>query len=548
MRKKTFLTALIILSSITTLVTARIARFDVQVNPSTFNINETVDMTIRALDANGDVFKEYNGMVIMEFSQFLNPDQYDIPSDGIYTFQPQDLGVKTFSKGLRLKEGGTYTINVFDINDETIMGSTTIIVGEREDDDLVKKNAIVDIISPLSGEQINSTSFALLGRSEIIRSPIQIFLNGNQVPIETQSDENGNFSAFMRGLNSGQNEVFVRVVNINNQVLAESNVVRFVARQGINDGTLNSITITPSPTMNAGDKTTYTIQVGNGVANAELKIGDVGVFPLDRASPTSFSKVIAIDKPGIHGLSINLLTNDGERKIYNNIEFIEVKEPPKPVAITNLRVVRSTIDSTSAQLSWENAWSVSWYLIMRGPTQDSMTNSWFSTGTSFTVTNLGTWQTSFFQVFWVDNSNTPLGTPSNIVASNFEQQWSAPVLWGTCVVSNVGSRTEKVGNQHFLIWDPVPNATAYIISKIDANGAKQVVAEVTQPRYQYPFDPTLETATFETFSIEARCSDGQTLMVHGAARVNVWPKENILIILIISLICYGFYYRKRTYI
>ncbi|MCS6982619.1 MAG: fibronectin type III domain-containing protein [Candidatus Absconditabacterales bacterium] len=548
MRKKTFLTALIILSSITTLVTARIARFDVQVNPSTFNINETVDMTIRALDANGDVFKEYNGMVIMEFSQFLNPDQYDIPSDGIYTFQPQDLGVKTFSKGLRLKEGGTYTINVFDINDETIMGSTTIIVGEREDDDLVKKNAIVDIISPLSGEQINSTSFALLGRSEIIRSPIQIFLNGNQVPIETQSDENGNFSAFMRGLNSGQNEVFVRVVNINNQVLAESNVVRFVARQGINDGTLNSITITPSPTMNAGDKTTYTIQVGNGVANAELKIGDVGVFPLDRASPTSFSKVIAIDKPGIHGLSINLLTNDGERKIYNNIEFIEVKEPPKPVAITNLRVVRSTIDSTSAQLSWENAGSVSGYLIMRGPTQDSMTNSGFSTGTSFTVTNLGTGQTSFFQVFGVDNSNTPLGTPSNIVASNFEQQGSAPVLGGTCVVSNVGSRTEKVGNQHFLIWDPVPNATAYIISKIDANGAKQVVAEVTQPRYQYPFDPTLETATFETFSIEARCSDGQTLMVHGAARVNVGPKENILIILIISLICYGFYYRKRTYI
>lgn len=72
-----------------------------------------------------------------------------------------------------------------------------------------------------------------------------------------------------------------------------------------------------------------------------------------------------------------------------------------------------------------------------------------------------------------------------------------------------------------MIWDPVPNATAYIISKIDANGAKQVVAEVTQPRYQYPFDPTLEKATFETFSIEARCSDGQTLMIHGAARVNV---------------------------
>jgi hypothetical protein len=354
MRKISFLTTLIVFSGIITLASARIARFDVQVNPSTFNINETVDMTIRALDANGDVFKEYNGMIIMEFSQFLNPDQYDMPSDGIYTFQPQDLGVKTFSKGLKLKEGGTYTINVFDINDETIMGSTTIIVGEKNDDNLIQKNAIVDIISPLSGEEINSTSFALLGKSEIIRSPIQIFLNGNQVPIETQSDQNGNFSAFMRGLNSGQNEVFVRVVNINNQVLAESNVVRFFAKQKINDGTLNGITITPSPTMNAGDKTTYTIQVGNNIANAELKIGDAGVFPLDRSSPTSFSKVIAIDKTGIHGLSVNLLTNDGERKIYNNIEFIDVKEPPKPVAITNLKVVRSSINSTSAQLSWEN--------------------------------------------------------------------------------------------------------------------------------------------------------------------------------------------------
>ncbi len=78
--------------------------FIVEVTPSSFDTNQAVDITIKAVTANGDIVKDYQGDVFIEIEGIVDTADYTVPSDGLYTFLPQDQGVKLFSKGLTIKK------------------------------------------------------------------------------------------------------------------------------------------------------------------------------------------------------------------------------------------------------------------------------------------------------------------------------------------------------------------------------------------------------------------------------------------------------------
>lgn len=78
--------------------------FIVEVSPSSFDVNEAVDITIKAVTANGDIVKTYQGDVFIEIEGIVDTADYTVPSDGLYTFLPEDQGVKLFSKGLIIKK------------------------------------------------------------------------------------------------------------------------------------------------------------------------------------------------------------------------------------------------------------------------------------------------------------------------------------------------------------------------------------------------------------------------------------------------------------
>lgn len=78
--------------------------FIVEVVPSSFDINQAVDITIKAATSNGEIIKDYQGDVFIEIEGIVDTADYTVPSDGLYTFLPQDQGVKLFSKGLTIKK------------------------------------------------------------------------------------------------------------------------------------------------------------------------------------------------------------------------------------------------------------------------------------------------------------------------------------------------------------------------------------------------------------------------------------------------------------
>lgn len=64
--------------------------FIVEVTPSSFDVNQAVDITIKAVKADGTVIKEYQGDVFIEIEGIVDTADYTVPSDGLYTFLPQD--------------------------------------------------------------------------------------------------------------------------------------------------------------------------------------------------------------------------------------------------------------------------------------------------------------------------------------------------------------------------------------------------------------------------------------------------------------------------
>lgn len=72
--------------------------FIVEVIPSSFDVNEAVDLTIKAVKADGEIITDYLGDVFIEIEGIVDTADYTVPSDGLYDFKAVDQGKKLFSK------------------------------------------------------------------------------------------------------------------------------------------------------------------------------------------------------------------------------------------------------------------------------------------------------------------------------------------------------------------------------------------------------------------------------------------------------------------
>jgi hypothetical protein len=171
--------------------------FIVEVTPSSFDTNEAVDITIKAAKADGTIIKEYQGDVFIEIAGIVDTADYTVPSDGLYTYLPQDQGVKLFSKGLSIKKSGTFTIKVSDIINDSIMGEKTVIVGTTAP---TITTETITLISPVPGGiEKNNIANVMATAPTLANSPYEIYINNNPVS-EGMTNANGDISAYVSGI------------------------------------------------------------------------------------------------------------------------------------------------------------------------------------------------------------------------------------------------------------------------------------------------------------------------------------------------------------
>ncbi len=504
--------------------------FIVEVVPSSFDVNEPVDITIKAAKANGDIVKEYQGDVFIEIEGIVDTADYTVPSDGLYTFLPQDQGVKLFSKGLTIKKSWTYTVKVSDIINDTLIGQKTVIIGITATT-IIAENIL--LISPVAGGiEKNSIANVMASAPTLGNSPYEIYVNNNVVS-QGMSTSNGDISAYVRWITEGDNILQIKILNANNEVIGESAIINFKF-EPIKDGVFNSIQISPTGPIKQGDKATFTINSSDGVTSAQLKLSNGKSIPMDRKSAGVFTKEVMMDTDGSIQVGVDLIVL-GQTKSYTGLAIIVVN---KSSAVGKIRIYSDSVDKSKLNVTREAIGTAPQYRINYGTSQSDLNLSTIVQTTEIIIENLSIWDIYYFQITPLDSNGNPIGTASEITQAKVGEAIS-------CIVVGIIVSTQQIGDKYYLTWTGVANIDKYVIYRSEFEtsdtASMQKVGETTGAMFEYPFNKFSKKNLYAYYLVEWVCKDGTNLKIDSVKKLQVGPAENILLVIMISLFGYTIY-------
>jgi len=535
--------------------------FIVSVDPATFDINQAVDLTVKAVTKNGDIVKDYEWMVMIEIEElFDDDDSYVLPwNNGVYTFVTEDQWAKTWFAGLKIAEEWKFTLKVWDISDDSIIWTQILIVWDWWE--LTGQSRwIADIITPISGETVNTQVINIMWKSDIVNSIVQVYINWEQIEEEAETDINGNYNLFIKDLQKWKNKMFVRLVDVNSKILAESDEIEFLYEPMEFDDFFKSIEITPSKDVAKNTKVKYKVEVWSSIKDVQMKIWTM-FLPMDKSSDWFFEKETTMGNEWVQPISLTLIWPAGEKKTYNNVDYIKVwwedqkveenessGESENTVDISNIKIIRDNLTNTQATISRESNIKPYSYIILYGTQSDNLDKSYNTAETTATIAWLDPNSEYYFQLMSMGENWEQLGDSSQIVT--VKVHWSAgnptdTANWN-CVVAGISISNSKIWNQYFITRWAVPSATNYTIYRSDSTTANintmQQVGTTTDTKFQYPFDPNIDKDA--RYAVQANCSDGTSAQIDSVKKVKVWPAENVILIVLVSI---GFYYLNRMF-
>jgi len=504
--------------------------FIVEVVPSSFDVNQAVDITIKAAKADGSIIKDYQGDVFIEIEGIVDTADYTVPSDGLYTFLPQDQWAKLFSKGLSIKKSWTFTIKISDIINDSIIGQKTVIVGAAED---TTTTEVITLISPVpGGVEKNNIANVMATALLLPNAPYEIYINNTPVA-EGSTNANGDISAYVSGITEWDNILQIKILNANNEVIGESEIISF-SYQPIKDGVFNSINISPTGKIAQGNKATFTVNTSESVTSAQIKIGDEKSVPMDKKSAWVFTKEILIDKEGNLQVDVDLIVL-GQTKTYTGVATLIVE---KWNAIGKVRLYSDSIDKSKLNVTREVIGTAPQYKIDYGTSQNNLRLSVIVLTNEIIIDNLQIGDTYYFQITPLDESSNPAGIPSEIIEAKIWEDM-------TCTVVGIVVTTGQIGEKYYLMRSGVINIEKYVVYRSDFETSEiskmQKIGETTETMFEYPFNKLSKKEGYAYYLIEGVCKDGTTLKMDNVKKVQVGPAENILLIIFISLFAYTVY-------
>jgi len=129
----------------TTLWVKTIEKFDIEAIPNKVKVWESVDITIKALDKDWNIVKDYVGEILI-FSQSDPKAEFPwILSENTYKFKTSDAWVVKFENAVKFSKAWTQDINVYDSSDENVFWLTEV---EVVDSKTISSKEEISINSP----------------------------------------------------------------------------------------------------------------------------------------------------------------------------------------------------------------------------------------------------------------------------------------------------------------------------------------------------------------------------------------------------------------
>ncbi len=540
----------------TTAAAWKVDHFEVSTAPSSAKAWEAIDITIKAVDKDWNVKKDYSWTIYITVD---NDSKATIPYSDWYQFVASDLWQKTFSKWLSFTKEWKMKVIVMDIDNDSLEWSVEVEVWAWGGPATTWPKWDITITSPDNGMTIAWDKLTVSGTSKK-NSKIKFFLNGNELKdLEWQTDEKGWFNVELKGLSQAQNILQVKILDWSDKIVAESDKINFSIDSSW--PSVKSFKILEWTQAPAWAQVTAVLVSEPWLTEVTASIADAAQ-PLveDTANPGTYSGSLTLPAaPGDYAIDLSMKNNlwkSTSKKAYTTIKAIEsnifknVKaelwdkkvtftfevSPDKP-EYAKFKFVYGT-DSETLKTAWDTQNKESVTFEKAKLASGSGTYKWYIPWLDpawkyfFKIKPIGAdWK----EISWIE---------SDVIEADFSM-YSA----SKCMISNVSwLKVKKAWDVSELTWDSLPEAKSYNVYKLWTDWKYTLIENV--PTNKYTVNISWDKLKYDDFTIKAVCwewdSKAESKDYSNATKVQTWPAQ-IAFFIGISMIA-GYFLVRRKYI
>ncbi len=223
--------------NVTSVFAASVDHFEVTLTPTSANVWEALDITIEAVDKNSETVPNYNGTIIIFSETDKDAEFPTVLKDSTYKFTSADQGKVKFENAIKFKNPWKQSIQVYDLDDDTIMGMAEADISQWWSSNQWEE---INILSPENGITLGKTNI-IVSWTTTKNHRIILVIN-NKDEINTTSDSSWAFEKEIT-LQEWENFIKAQVLDADNKKIGESENVSVKVSAG--KPALHSIKVTP---------------------------------------------------------------------------------------------------------------------------------------------------------------------------------------------------------------------------------------------------------------------------------------------------------------
>ena len=304
--------------------------------PRETRVNLDENLTITAIDRNGQIVEDYTGTV-----QLASTDPNAVlPSFGEVTFRGSDLGRKTLHLGLRFSTPGEHILYAEDSKDSSISGETTInIIGDTP----FEPEQTIDITNPAQDAMVNELDILIEGTAPPF---VNLIVTGGAEDNYGESDSDGYFAINVE-LNESQVDHTLRVRDESGR--HDSGNLRL--KLDVEAPDVLKFTFTPSSPTEGEDILVVAKVYDNGqsVESVKLKVTEEDEYTLEpvKSASGTYQLLFSIMEDGTYQPVLTVRDAAGNKR--EILSTLEVRKKGLP-QIQNVRV---KAEPNAAALEWD---------------------------------------------------------------------------------------------------------------------------------------------------------------------------------------------------
>lgn len=373
-----------------------ISYFEFSGIPDRIISGDDISLTLTAYDAQDQKVSNYEGTV--RFAVTSDNSVYaSLPGD--YQFKPADQGEHTFGLAFSFLREGIYDLEVRDINNPAVKGTTSLevsaVTAAPLDDEIV-------INSP-SPNTTYSTNVQVVSGTAPPGSDLRIFNNDVRIG-ETVADSDGNFTFTTGRLSDGSHTLYVATVNEVGTILDTSSTVDFSVKTTA--AGIESVTIDPPGEISAGEVIKVSLLPTDSLSRATMLMAD-NMYVLTEAPDGTYE--VSAPAPiefGEYPIRFTLTDTLGNEETFSDEVVLRVgpSAPPeieRPGPVPDLKAIpgdgRVTLEWSPPEVGADK---VVHYRVFYGPAPHQLADAvdTFTDATTWYVPNLVNGETYYFAV------------------------------------------------------------------------------------------------------------------------------------------------------